>query len=260
MPNFYLCPLCEKSYEAHEFLEQLNQWYGLREFRILCQSCLPAFNLWKNKKKLEYIKDQLEKFYGSEQFIYALSDPKTDEIRYVGRTNAPQKRYNRHLDGFRELSAKICRKTGKSNLDCKCKTHKTRKPSNSSRYWIADLTRRNLKPVLKILEKVEQPVRVVEREMRWICYLIQQKTKLLNAENQCPEAQTLIRGQKPNFMEVQIDDLQSTGFLNDFSRAITRINKVSGWQYAEFIDSVENNVEIKNIEIFPVNSTTPLNS
>lgn len=31
-------------------------------------------------------------------YIYALSDPETGEIRYVGKTNKPDRRYNQHLE------------------------------------------------------------------------------------------------------------------------------------------------------------------
>ena len=260
MPNLYFCFICENSYQAHEFLEQINQWYGLREFRILCRYCVPAFNLWKNKKKLDYVKDRIEKFYGSDQFIYALLEPVTDEIRYVGRSNAPQKRYNRHLEGFRELTTQICPTSRKTKIDCDCDTHKTRNPSNSSRYWIADLKRRDLKPTLKILEKVEPPHRVIEREMRWIGRLIQQKTELLNAENQCFETRTVISKRKANFLEVPLAELQKNGFLKDFLGTIFRLNKASGWHYAEFIYCVENNVEIEQIQIFSVSSMNEFKS
>lgn len=30
-------------------------------------------------------------------FIYGLSDPRTDKVRYIGKSNNPKKRYNRHL-------------------------------------------------------------------------------------------------------------------------------------------------------------------
>lgn len=256
MRNLYFCPICENCYQAHEFLEQINQWYGLREFRILCRNCVPAFNLWDNDNKLDYIKARIEKFYGSEQFIYALLDPVTEEIRYIGRSNAPQKRYSRHLEGLSELTREICPETAKIKLDCDCEIHKTRNPSNSSRYWIADLKRRNLKPTLKILERVEPPYRVIEREMRWICHLIQQKANLLNAENQCLETRTVIRKRRSNFLNVPIADLKKNGFLKDFLGTIFQLNKSSGWLYAEFIYSVENDLKIEKIRTFPGNEYT----
>jgi len=63
-----------------------------------------------------------------DKYIYALKDPNTDKIRYIGSSNNPDKRLKEHIsDTKRE-------KTKKSN-------------------WIKKLLKNNQQPILEILEK-----------------------------------------------------------------------------------------------------------
>ena len=60
--------------------------------------------------------------------IYTLSDPRTGEVRYVGKTNDPHKRYVGHI-----------------NQKLRC--HKTN--------WVQELLGQSLKPVMEILEEFD---------------------------------------------------------------------------------------------------------
>lgn len=62
-------------------------------------------------------------------FIYALKDPRTEIIRYIGKANDPSKRYSNHINQCRDKN-----------------THK--------RNWINNLRIEKLKPILEILEEV----------------------------------------------------------------------------------------------------------
>lgn len=62
-------------------------------------------------------------------FIYTLSDPNTNKIRYVGKSNFPEKRYYNHIHN--------CNRTP---------THKNN--------WIKSLIKENLKPILNIIDEV----------------------------------------------------------------------------------------------------------
>ena len=62
-------------------------------------------------------------------FIYALKDPRTNEIRYIGKANDPKERYSNHINKCRDKN-----------------THK--------RNWINNLRQEKLKPILEILEEV----------------------------------------------------------------------------------------------------------
>lgn len=85
-------------------------------------------------------------------FIYALVDPETQEIRYIGKANNPRKRFNKHL-----------RQTDD--------TYKQR--------WIHGLQSRNLKPLMQIIEEI--PVDLwQERERYWIDFYRAQGCHLTN--------------------------------------------------------------------------------
>ena len=65
-------------------------------------------------------------------FIYALADPDTDEVRYVGKADCVKERYASHL---REA------KTGKNSYKCN---------------WIRQIINKDQKPKLIVLEEVSQ--------------------------------------------------------------------------------------------------------
>lgn len=62
-------------------------------------------------------------------FIYALKDPRSDKIRYIGKANNPEERYHNHINKCRDKN-----------------THK--------RNWINNLRQEKLKPILEVLEEV----------------------------------------------------------------------------------------------------------
>ena len=61
-------------------------------------------------------------------YIYALVDPITFEIRYIGKTNNQYQRYHQHLS--------------ENNKTYKC-------------HWVQSLLARGLLPILQILEEVD---------------------------------------------------------------------------------------------------------
>lgn len=65
-----------------------------------------------------------------ETFIYALIDPRSGHIRYIGKSNYPKIRYQQHLE---EISGGV--NTGKT-------------------LWLKELAAKNQRPELKILERV----------------------------------------------------------------------------------------------------------
>jgi hypothetical protein len=88
-------------------------------------------------------------------FIYALVDPRTKQIRYVGKADNP---YERLVDHLREKGA----------LD--------------KNKWIYDLLAEGQQPELRILEEVSMhpPYMWQERERWWIFHLRRQGTQLTN--------------------------------------------------------------------------------
>lgn len=86
-------------------------------------------------------------------FIYALVDPITEQVRYIGKSNNPRKRYNAHLTDTRFSKHKI--------------------------NWIKKLKEQSLVPVLQILEEVSQEI-WQERERYWIAFYREHGHNLIN--------------------------------------------------------------------------------
>jgi hypothetical protein len=78
-------------------------------------------------------------------YIYALCDPITFEVRYVGKANNPYKRFYGH------------------------RGHLMDKKQNHKVYWIALLRRKGLKPIMQILEQCDKNA-WQERERSWISF------------------------------------------------------------------------------------------
>lgn len=89
-------------------------------------------------------------------FIYTLSDPDTNEIRYVGKSNNPKYRLRKHI----ELSKQDKNKTHKEN-------------------WILSLLNKNLKPIIEIIDEVS----IDEWEFWEIYWIYQFKTWGFNLTN-----------------------------------------------------------------------------
>lgn len=75
--------------------------------------------------------------------IYALKDPETEQIRYVGKT---EKYLNKRLSG-----------------------HLSSKETNHKYHWINSLKVKNLEPIISILEECTEDI-WEEREKYWISY------------------------------------------------------------------------------------------
>lgn len=85
-------------------------------------------------------------------YIYALLDPRTNEIKYVGKSDYPKARYKTH-----------CKRTDNKHL----------------MNWIKQLKRENLQPSLMTLEECDNSI-WQERERYWIKYYREQGCKLTN--------------------------------------------------------------------------------
>lgn len=87
-------------------------------------------------------------------YIYTLSDPDTKEVRYVGKSVNPKRRYYVHT----------CIQTG---LDTHCKR------------WIGKLKSENKKPIMEIIEEIITD-NWQDREIYWISYFRKVNTNLTN--------------------------------------------------------------------------------
>lgn len=87
-------------------------------------------------------------------FVYALIDPRTDAVAYIGISFNATWRFSQHL---------------------KCDS-----TNNAKNTWIKELQSEGLNPVLKILETVETSEVARKREMYWIKYFASQQMPLRN--------------------------------------------------------------------------------
>lgn len=94
-------------------------------------------------------------------FIYALVDPRTNEVTYVGLTNNPNSRFQDHMSNFG------------TNI----------KKSN----WIRQLRDEHLGPRMSILEIVDTKEAATEREKYWINHYLSSGASLVNSEHTIPK-------------------------------------------------------------------------
>ena len=87
-------------------------------------------------------------------YIYTLTDPLTNEIRYVGKTTNPKRRFKQHLNQAKE-----------KNL--------------YSKRWIQGLLEQGHEPIMTIIEKINRE-QWRERERHWIEYYRDQGAPLTN--------------------------------------------------------------------------------
>jgi hypothetical protein len=86
-------------------------------------------------------------------FIYGLYDPETGELRYIGKSERPEMRYQNHLN---EVS------------NC----HRS--------HWIQALKRKGLKPFMEILESIDGEWPWQESERHWIARMRRLRCRLTN--------------------------------------------------------------------------------
>jgi hypothetical protein len=87
-------------------------------------------------------------------YIYALADPDSGEIRYIGQSKNVWKRYASHLMMLQGSAAK--------------------------HIWFQELQQRWKMPVLKILEDGLSPEEANERERQWIAYYALEGSRMVN--------------------------------------------------------------------------------
>lgn len=127
----------------YKMASRADLWYNKHMNNVLPGQCLPHSQAWTNLlRRLVVNTLPLHAQDGNTTFIYALVDPRTQQIRYVGKANDPQHRLRDHL-------------------------REKRKSYKNS--WIKELRDNGLVPELQIVEEV--PVtNWMERERYWIAY------------------------------------------------------------------------------------------
>lgn len=89
--------------------------------------------------------------------IYILKDPNTLEIKYIGKSNHPRKRYKQHL-------------------------YHALKNNNKRDIWIRDLLKNNKKPLMEIIDVVDKG-EWIEKETEYIKTFRKHHIDLTNETN-----------------------------------------------------------------------------
>ena len=93
-------------------------------------------------------------------YIYSLSCPLSDEIRYIGKTNSIERRLRSHIDYAKNKKVK-------------------KRPVS---VWILELLKKGLKPNIKVLEETTENLSN-EKEIFWIAEFKEKKSNLCNITN-----------------------------------------------------------------------------
>ncbi len=114
----------------------------------------------------------------TEQVIYALVDPRDEQVRYIGRSGEVKHRYRQHCRAS-TMAQPIPSRLGLLNEEtleahsyATCAEADAAGEPHTCRYWLHDLHEHALRPTLRILEAVQPPRLVFEREQRWIFHAL----------------------------------------------------------------------------------------
>lgn len=225
----YSCLLCGEEKLSGEFLQRYRG-YDIRDLRICCRGCEMAFNALPLSQLLPIIQTALHRRYLPGQVIYTLHESDTNQVRYIGRTCKPAKRFYQHRHDVRRWSFEEAMALyQETHLVAFVREGSQRRKFYTVRYrwreypptytegaWLADLDARGALPVMTVVEKVADAPLVVERELRWICQCLQAGYPLVNACAYNAELLALIRCHPRDFLH---DDI-STAEISQLAKQV----------------------------------------
>lgn len=193
------CVLCGQPAEPFEWPHDYH--YSLR---LCCRTCRPAFDALAPGHKRFYIQSRLNKLFPAPQVIYGEKDPRTNEIRYIGRTGNATRRHTEHQNDISALPAQ--------HMVYEAGTWKETSWYSRAN-WMHDLAELGLQPVQEILAEVHPAPFVVEMEQRYIWHGIHQGWPLVNKEAVLRRDIHHIRDYQGNILEAPFEELVNACIL-----------------------------------------------
>jgi hypothetical protein len=177
---------------------------GSQSITLFCQDCEPDFLALPIFRQKMLIRTCSNRTFPHGQVIYGEEDPRTKEIRYIGRTGHITRRHAEHM---RNTSPGLSR-VGEEGTD-------SYKEWYGRRTWMHDLKQLGLKPIQRILLHVDIPPQVVEWEQRYIWNGIQQGWPLTNYEIAKEDLPAKIRDSGLDFLKAPFEELVEHGFFRE---------------------------------------------
>jgi hypothetical protein len=196
------CCLCEEKLPRRDFLSSYDGYVLSCDgawVSLCCRQCESAFQILPAFQQENHIRACCQKSFPSGQVIYAEIDPETKAVRYVGRTNNPERRHSQHLSDVSPTAAL---------WGTEQKAWFTR--GN----WMYALAERGLAPSMQILQQIEISPLVVEWEQRFIWHGIQQGWKLLNVEHMDEALIARINASRLDFLQAPFEQLVQQDFFS----------------------------------------------
>ncbi len=201
------CCLCQEKTTRRNFLS-VYDGYTLSGngacISLCCRGCEAAFRALPVLQQAGYIRACCRRSFSAGQVIYAEVDPETGELRYVGRTNRPQRRHAQHLS---DTSPTIVR------------WGTERKVWYTRGNWMHALREKGLQPSMQILYSVEDSSQVIEWEQRFIWYGVQQGWQLLNGQAMNETLVARARTVPIDFLQVPFEQLVQQEFFSSHGLA-----------------------------------------
>jgi len=192
------CCVCQqkKGFYLNRYHEY-NLWGGGTAIRLFCEECEDAFLALPASRQAFYIRSRCNLAFPQGQVIYAMRDPESHLVRYIGRTHDLKRRFQRHLSERSNEPAVI----------------------NGIQYysranWMYDLFSKGLRPSLpEVIKEVEIAPTVIEWETRYILHGFQQGWPLVNIESAMDDFIAHAKASTLNFLNAPFEDLVREDFF-----------------------------------------------
>jgi hypothetical protein len=167
--------------KSYTFFIYEYRGYDVRDFRVCCDECARSFNKLPTYEALPYIRAACLRYYGDTHYIYTLKESDTGEVRYVGRTKEHKTRYKQHRNSAYEHTHAEALERHRARIQAMGGTTlPSPAPQYTHGFWLHDIEARGAVPVMDVVETVADGPLGVEREMRWMCHLLQKGYRLVN--------------------------------------------------------------------------------